>query len=725
MYDGSKYVMFAKDERGGYKNIYSTTSTSLFGPYSSTTNTVSLVADQDQEGPSAIKIGNNWIVYTDHFSNGIYGALISTDNMATWTDYTDSVSFPAHTRHGNVLTVPISKVNSLIQNEPYSTAEIEFSGNAGSSDYRTDGNWLGGSTPGSNQTAIIQNTQVVNLNSTPSNSPDTLRIGQASSGTLIASSGTLSVTACVQVGNGSVHLDGGAISTPAIYGVIDGAPAIHFNGGTLKAGSSTSLFMAGLNTLDVEAGGAVIDSNGYNVTIPQAMTSASTTGGLTKNGYGTLTLLGANSYSGPTTIAQGTLKLGTNPIAHRWSFNGSLADSVGASNATIVLPGGLNDVSLTSSPGQVTLAGGSGTSPGYVNLGSNLLPDAHTPVSIEVWATQKNFQNWSRIFDLGSSTSENLFMSWTRGTTLTQDRVEWKDKTTNTSDDTNQPYNLSTEYHIVMELNPVGSSTVVTWYSAPSTNANLGSAKGTFTSTNTLGSFVDSVNNLGRSSYSADSTANASYNEVRLWNLALSSTALEVLHDAGPDANLDSLNLGIAGSLPSTTGVNITASGATLDINNLSQTIGSLSGVAGSSVLLGSGTLTIGGNASTTFAGVISGTGGITKDGSGILTLAGNPTYTGNTVITAGVLQLTASAATLAVISGQGQLIVGNGSSATQLTASIINVGTLTIIAGSTVTISPIAGGPLGESSSITAVPEPAAWLLLLIAVAFAYLKRR
>ena len=86
-------------------------------------------------------------------------------------------------------------------------------------------------------------------------------------------------------------------------------------------------------------------------------------------------------------------------------------------------------------------------------------------------------------------------------------------------------------------------------------------------------------------------------------------TTLEILHDAGPDANLNSLNLGSTGSLPSTTAVNITASGATLDLNGINQTIGSLSGVAGSSVLLGSGMLTLGGNGtSTTFSGNISGT---------------------------------------------------------------------------------------------------------------------
>jgi autotransporter-associated beta strand protein len=243
----------------------------------------------------------------------------------------------------------------------------------------------------------------------------------------------------------------------------------------------------------------------------------------------------------------------------------------------------------------------------------------------------------------------------------------------------------------------------------------LGSAKGSFTSPNTLANFVDTADNLGRSFYASDNTANASYNEVRFWNGALSANTLEILHDAGPDADIYTLNLGGTGSLPSMTAVNITGNGATLDLNSINQTVGSLSGVAGSSVLLGSGTLTIGGNTSTTFSGVVSGTGGLTKNGTGLLILTGNPTYTGDTVINAGQLQLNTGSTTLAAISGQGGLIVGFASTPTQLTASSINVGTLTLGINSRVTISPIAGGPTAQSQT-TAVPEPSVWLLLLIA---------
>ena len=206
---------------------------------------------------------------------------------------------------------------------------------------------------------------------------------------------------------------------------------------------------------------------------------------------------------------------------------------------------------------------------------------------------------------------------------------------------------------------------------------------------------------------------------MRFWNGALSSNTLEILHDAGPDANLNSLNYGGQGSLPATTAVNITGSGATLDLNNFNQTIGSLSGVAGSSVLLGSGTLTIGGNTSTTFSGVITGSGGLTKNGSGLLTLSASPTYTGETVINAGQLQLNTGSTTLAAISGQGGLIVGSTTIPTQLTASSIDVGTLTLGINSRVTISPIPGGPTAQSQT-TAVPEPSVWILLSIAISLA-----
>ena len=80
-------------------------------------------------------------------------------------------------------------------------------------------------------------------------------------------------------------------------------------------------------------------------------------------------------------------------------------------------------------------------------------------------------------------------------------------------------------------------------------------------------------------------------------------------------------------------------SGATLDLGNANQTIGSLAGAG--AVTLGAGTLTTGGlGSSTSFGGVIAGSGALMKTGAGTMTLTGASTYTGGTTIGAGILQL-------------------------------------------------------------------------------------
>jgi autotransporter-associated beta strand protein len=107
--------------------------------------------------------------------------------------------------------------------------------------------------------------------------------------------------------------------------------------------------------------------------------------------------------------------------------------------------------------------------------------------------------------------------------------------------------------------------------------------------------------------------------------------------------NAGTLALSGTGSVADSSGVDLTASGATFDISAAAgnETINDLAGVAGSTVNLGAKGLTEGTANSTTFAGVIEGTGGsLTKVGAGTLTLSGANTYSGGTTITAGTLQI-------------------------------------------------------------------------------------
>ena len=73
-----------------------------------------------------------------------------------------------------------------------------------------------------------------------------------------------------------------------------------------------------------------------------------------------------------------------------------------------------------------------------------------------------------------------------------------------------------------------------------------------------------------------------------------------------------------------------------------------------------------------------------------------------------GSLNVTAGgSAHVANISGAGALGVGNGSTASILTADSINIGTLTLGIGSRVVIAPLPGGPQAGNNSLSAVPEP------------------
>lgn len=98
------YVMFLKNETRSpvEKNIRIARSkklTKTFGAPSAP-----ITGNYWAEGPTAIKIGNQWIVYFDKYTQHAYGAVASTD-LLNWTDISDKVTFPKGIRHGTVFTI--------------------------------------------------------------------------------------------------------------------------------------------------------------------------------------------------------------------------------------------------------------------------------------------------------------------------------------------------------------------------------------------------------------------------------------------------------------------------------------------------------------------------------------------------------------------------------------------------------------------------------------------
>jgi len=136
----------------------------------------------------------------------------------------------------------------------------------------------------------------------------------------------------------------------------------------------------------------------------------------------------------------------------------------------------------------------------------------------------------------------------------------------------------------------------------------------------------------------------------------------------------------------------LSAADAVLDISDASsaQTIGALSSVAGTKVLLGSRNLTLGDASSTTFNGSITGAGAIIKQGSGTTTLGGANHFTGGVDITAGTLALSGSGtldSTISMSLSNGSTFDISASSSSQTIGSLVGVaGTKITLGGNTLT---------------------------------------
>ena len=372
------------------------------------------------------------------------------------------------------------------------------------------------------------------------------------------------------------------------------------------------------------------------------------TGDLVKRGDGTLTLDGASTYGGATRVEGGTLQLlptVRTHLAHRWSFNGDLRDSVGGQDATIVVG---TDFHATTNANQVTLPGGNWDAADYVSLGANILPDTYAGVTIELWASQLSVQSWSRIFDFGNDPWNHVMMSWTQGGDPNADRVEVSGAGGGNSDNTMAPYEIGVEYHIAMVLTPgagtASHQTLLQWYKMDASGNTL--STGSMLLDWSLANLAQNNMWLGSSDswpwWSGDQNANASYNEVRIWDSALTESQLATNSVLGPDALPAPITLPSAAPLPATTTVTF-ANGGAMDLSNgVVQTVDSIASTdgLGSRIRLDDSMLAVGNGNDATFDGVISGDGSLIKRGDGTLTLTGANTLAGDLVIQRGAVQI-------------------------------------------------------------------------------------
>jgi hypothetical protein len=109
--DGKFYMIFKNETlKPLAKYLCMASSDDIMGPYS-------VVAEKFTrnwvEGPTAIKIGDYYMVYYDCYRDHHYGAVRSKD-LKTWEDVTSQIKFPAGSRHGTVIEVDADVAKALM-----------------------------------------------------------------------------------------------------------------------------------------------------------------------------------------------------------------------------------------------------------------------------------------------------------------------------------------------------------------------------------------------------------------------------------------------------------------------------------------------------------------------------------------------------------------------------------------------------------------------------------
>ncbi|MGA2500182.1 MAG: autotransporter-associated beta strand repeat-containing protein, partial [Tepidisphaeraceae bacterium] len=415
----------------------------------------------------------------------------------------------------------------------------------------------------------------------------------------------------------TINLESGAtlVTNSISKGLAGSVSNFYFNGGTLRAASAGTTLLSGLDTAGTKEGGATIDTNGFAVTVGQALSHqgiATIDGGLTKIGTGILTLSGANTYNGPTSINNGTV----------------LLSNASALQSSTVTWSAANALTFTTGLSPFTIGGLAGS--GALTLSDT----AATPLAVELRVGNNSINTTysGALSGLGKLTkvgTGTLTLSGTNtqaGATSITAGTLW----------------LTTP----AALPNYGTAGMVSVSSGAALAANVGGSSD-WTTANLDTLLASNGGNFAFGSTLAVDTTNATSTGV-VWNsnmggnLALTKLGANPLtlggnntYIGGTNINSNILSLGSAGAL-GTTGT-ISFGGGTLQFTAANTTDYSPRFSTAANQLY---SIDTNGQTVTLASSLVSSGGTLSKVGSGTLLLSGINTYTGATTVAAGTLQL-------------------------------------------------------------------------------------
>ncbi len=109
--DAGRYVLVHKDNTRPMLNLRVAFGGTPLGPWHDVSEPLT---QKFTEGPCALKVGDDWLIYFDAYREKIYGALRTRD-FKTFTNITKEVSFPEGHKHGTALAVPREMLDGLLR----------------------------------------------------------------------------------------------------------------------------------------------------------------------------------------------------------------------------------------------------------------------------------------------------------------------------------------------------------------------------------------------------------------------------------------------------------------------------------------------------------------------------------------------------------------------------------------------------------------------------------